>query len=98
MKKTTFILSISIIMLSSCMTTKTTIGEFKEQTEKKYTYSKGKQVYIFWGTIPLGRTDLKTPKDKNCQIVTRFNITDALISGITLGVITSYTIKIKAKK
>jgi hypothetical protein len=101
MKKSifTFLLLTSIVFLmSSCMTTKTSVGKFKETQGTEYTYAKGKQLWLFWGIFPLGRTNVNTPGDGNCEIVTRFNVGDALISGLTGGILTSYTIKVKAKK
>lgn len=89
------ILSLS---LSSCMTTKTSVGAFRETEGKEYTYAKGKQLWLFWGIFPVGRVSVNTPSDGNCEVITRFNVTDALISGLTGGIVTSYTIKVKAKK
>ena len=78
--------------------TKTSVGAFKESTGKEYTYSKGKQLWLFWGLIPLGRTDVSTPTNGNCEVVTKFKFTDVLISGLTGGLVMSYSIKVKAKK
>ncbi len=79
------------------MTTKTSVGTYKEKQGDEYTYSKGKQFWLFWGLIPLGRTNLNTPKDGNCEVVTKYNFGDMLVNGLTGGVIMSYTIKVKAK-
>jgi hypothetical protein len=80
------------------MTTKTSVGEYKEQQGKEYTYAKGKQIWLFWGIVPIGRTNVNTPSDGNCEIITRFNFTDALISVLTVGIVTTYSIKVKAKR
>jgi hypothetical protein len=87
-----------VVFLSSCMTTKTSVGMYKETEGNEYTYAKGKQFWLFWGAMPLGRTNVNTPKDGNCEIVTRHNLGDVLISGLTGGIITSYSIKVNAKK
>jgi hypothetical protein len=84
--------------LSSCLMTKTSVGAYKESWGNEYTYAKGKQLWLFWGIIPLGRTNINTPGDGNCEIITKFGFTDVLISGLTVGIITSYSIKVKAKK
>jgi hypothetical protein len=86
------------LSLTSCMTTKTSVGAFRETQGNEYTYAKGKQLWLFWGVMPLGRTNVNTPGDGNCEIITRFTFGDALISGLTGGIVTSYTIKVKAKK
>lgn len=92
------ILLVISTLVSSCMTTKTCVGEFKETQAMQYTYAKGKQFYAFWGLIPIGRTNVNTPGDGNCEVITRFNFGDILINSLTLGVINSYSIKVKAKR
>lgn len=84
--------------LTSCMTTKTDVGAYREKQGNEYTYAKGKQIWLFWGLMPLGRASVNTPGDGNCQVITRFNIGDFLISGLTGGIVTTQTIKVKAKK
>ncbi len=87
-----------LFLFGSCMTTKTSVGSFKESPGKEYTYAKGKQLWLFWGLVPLGRTNVNTPSNGNCEVITKFRFGDFLISGITAGILTSYTIKVKAKK
>jgi hypothetical protein len=84
--------------LSSCLTTKTSVGAYREAQGQEYTYAKGKQLWLFWGLMPLGRTNVNTPGDGNCEIITRFTLGDFLISGLTGGLVTSYSIKVKAKR
>jgi len=84
-------------ILTSCMTTKTSVGTYKEDPGNEYTYAKGKQLWLFWGIVPVGRTNVNTPGDGNCEVITRYNFGDVLISGLTVGIVKSYTIKIKAK-
>lgn len=98
MKKLFFMLMALAMVTTSCMTTKTSVGAYKEQEGKEYTYSKGKQLWLFWGAIPLGRTNVNTPGDGNCEVITRFNIGDGIITGLTGGIICSMTIKVKAKR
>lgn len=86
------------IMLTSCLTTKTNVGAYRETEGQEYVYGKGKQIWLFWGIMPLGRTSVNTPGDGNCQVITKFNFGDVLISGLTGGLVTTYTIKVKAKR
>lgn len=95
------ILIVSLVMatsFSSCMTTTTSVGKYKEMPGEEYKYASGKQMWVFWGIVPLGRTDVSTPADGNCEITTKYTFSDLLISGLTGGILTSYTIKVKAKK
>lgn len=84
--------------LTSCMTTKTSVGAYRETQGNEYTYAKGKQIWLFWGLMPLGRASVNTPGNGNCEVITRFNVGDFLISGLTGGIVTTQTIKVKAKK
>ena len=84
--------------LTSCMTTKTSVGAYKEKQGEEYTYAKGKQIWLFWGLMPMGRTSVNTPGDGDCQVITRLNVVDFIISGLTGGIVTTQTIKVKAKK
>ncbi len=87
--------------LPSCMTTKTSVGTFKEKSEstgRTYTFDKGRQIWLFWGFLPLGRTDVSTPPDGNCQIITKYRPLDIIITGVTFGFVKVYSIKVKAKK
>ncbi len=86
------------VVVSSCLTTKTSVGPYKETQGEEYTYAKAKQMWLFWGIFPLGRTNVNTPSDGNCEVITRFKFSDVLISGITGGILTSYSITIKAKR
>ena len=85
-------------MASSCMTTKTPVGAYKETSGQVYKYSRTKQLWLFWGILPIGRSSCSTPASGVCEVVTRFNITDALISALTGGILTSYTVRVNAKK
>jgi len=96
--KKSLLLLIIICTLSSCMKTKTTVGKFKEMEGTEYVHSRTKQMWLFWGFLPLGRSNAKTPEGGNCQIITKFTFVDALISGLTGGFFTTYTIRVKAKK
>lgn len=93
-----FCLVILMTLLQSCLTTKTTVGQYVEESGEEYTFDKGKQVWIFWGFIPLGRRDVNTPTDGNCEVITRHNLGDAIISALTGGILTTHTIKVKAKR
>lgn len=84
--------------LPSCLMTKTSVGAYTESWGSDYTYAKGKQLWLFWGIVPIGRTNVNTPGDGNCQIITKFNFSDVLISVLTVGIVTSYSIRVKAKR
>ncbi len=99
MYKKIFLFLLLSAFLTSCTVTRTTIGNGpignQGQTE---TFSKGKQLYLFWGLLPLGHTSPPIPEDKNCQVKTSQNVGDALITWLTIGIVQSRTIKILTKK
>jgi hypothetical protein len=97
MKKALFIL-LAVAMLSSCMTTQTVVGNYRDTPGREYKYDSKKQIWLFYGLIPLGRANAATPADGSCKITTQYTFSDFLISAITAGVITTYTIKVEAKK
>jgi len=96
--KKIFLSALLLVFITSCMTTKTPVGKFTETEGKAKTYSKVKQIYILWGLFPVGRASAATPEDGNCQVVTRYNIGDFLITGLTGGIVSTYTIKVEVKK
>jgi hypothetical protein len=93
------ILAIAVISsLSSCMTTQTPVGAYMETPGKEVTFDKGKQFWLFWGIVPLGRTHVSTPTNGNCQVTTKIRLTDFIISGLTGGIVTSTSIKVEVKE
>ena len=97
MKKLMIIL-FAITLFTSCMTTKTSFGSFDSKDGHTKTYSKTKQVWIFGGLIAIGRSNAKTPSTRDCQLITKYTISDILIRTITCGFVKTYTIKVKIKQ
>jgi hypothetical protein len=92
------IFTIITVALSSCMMTRTPVGTYSSRPGLEYIYAEGKQVWLFWGLVPLGRTHVPTPADGNCEIITHYTFGDMVIHTITLGVVRKYTIKVRAKR
>jgi hypothetical protein len=92
---------LTIILLSgftSCMMTKTPVGAYLETPGKEVTFDKGKQFWLFWGIVPVGRTHVNTPSNGNCQVTTKIKLGDFIISGLTVGIVTSTSIKVEVKE
>lgn len=99
MYKKLFLFAAFAFMLTSCTVTRTTIGDGPIGKQGiTQVHSKGKQLYLFWGLLPLGYTSPPIPADNNCQIKTSRNVGDALITYITFGIVQSRTIKVLVKK
>lgn len=97
MKKVFIALAVSTLM-TSCMMTKTPVGTYLETPGKEVTFDKGKQFWLFWGLMPIGRTHVNTPSNGNCQVTTKIRLTDFIISGLTGGIVTSTSIKVEVKQ
>jgi hypothetical protein len=98
MKKQSILFAVLVTLLSSCMMTKTPVGAYLETPGKEVTFDKGKQFWVFWGLIPVGRTHVNTPSNGNCQVVTKYKFSDVLITGLTGGIVSCYSIKVEVKK
>ncbi len=96
--KLSCLVAVIAVCFSSCMTTRTSVGGYDQQVGSTYTYAKDKQIWLFYGLIPIGRTKVPTPIDGTCQVITRFNIVDYLITGMTSGIVVTQTIKVEAKR
>ena len=86
-----------LTLLPSCMTTRTSVGSYRETEGDEYVYAKGKQCYLFWGLVPLGRTRVATPADGNCEVRTRYGFWDAFLSVIPGGIFEMQSIRVYAK-
>lgn len=86
-----------LTLLPSCMTTRTSVASYRETEGDEYVYAKGKQCYLFWGLVPLGRTRVATPADGNCEVRTRYGFWDAFLSVITGGIFEMQSIRVYAK-
>ena len=88
-----------LMMASSCMTHRHTIGEGPVGTKgKTQIHSRAKQGFIFWGLVPLGRPEPHKPSHGNYQIKTGSNVGDAILGILTAGIVQFRTIRIIVHK
>jgi len=88
-----------LIFLTSCMVNRHTVGDGPVgKSGRTEIYSSTKQMYLFWGIMPLGFATPDVPKDGNYQIKTSFNIVDDILTGITGGVFSMRTVRVIVKK
>ena len=101
MKKIVLFLMVAV-MCQSCFTTRTSVGDYRVSTKvdkaSSYNYSKAKQVYMFWGLLPLGRARAAVPRHGNCEIRTGIGFGDFLVTLLTGGIISMQTVKVKAPR
>lgn len=96
--KQTILSLIMFALVASCTITKTAVGTYKEETGEEYTYAKARQIHLFWGLVPLGYADAATPADGSCEVITRKNVGDVIITTLTAGIVVTTTIKVKDKR
>lgn len=100
--KKLFLLLVIAFMCQSCFTTRTSVGDYRISTKvdkaSAYNYSKVKQVYMFWGLVPLGRARAAVPSHGNCEIRTGIGFGDFLVTLLTGGIISMQTVKVKAPR
>jgi hypothetical protein len=92
------ILTISTL-LSSCYVSHTTIGSGPVGNDRNtVNYSSTKQLYLFWGLVPIGQKQADVPKDGNCQVKTSLKVVDAIVYTLTGGILSMQTIQVITKK
>lgn len=98
MRNSFFLLFALLMVLPSCMSTRTSVANYQMTEGEEVCYSKGRQCYLFWGLIPLGRTRVATPPDGVCEVRTRYGFWDAFVSLITCGIFEMQQIRVYTKK
>lgn len=98
MRKSFFLLFALLMVLPSCMSTRTSVANYQMTEGEEVCYSKGRQCYLFWGLVPLGRTRVATPPDGVCEVRTRYGFWDAFVSLITCGIFEMQQIRVYTKK
>ena len=89
---------VAVLALPSCMTTRTPVGNYASAPGEPTVYSKGKQCYLFWGLLPLGRKNVEVPASKNCEVRTRVNFWDGLATTVTAGIFSMQSIRVYVKQ
>lgn len=97
MRKLIVILMCMAMLVSSCTVTRTNIGTMDPKAEKEV-FAQTKQMYLFWGLVPLGNSQVKLPDHNNVQIKTAHNGVDLIATSVTGGIFSMVTIKCLVKK
>ena len=86
------------MFLPSCMTTNTNVKNYDDLDGQEYYYAKGKQNYLFWGLLPLGKPNIQVPENEPCQIRTTTTFVDGLVSDLTIGIFSMQSVRILTKR
>lgn len=94
------IMLIAIPMLTSCrvMKTDTPVGDYRITEGKSVQYARGKQLYLFWGLVRLGKTSVATPPSGNCNVRTYETFWDRVLTSFTGGIFAIQTIQVDVKR
>jgi len=85
------------LSLNSCYVNRTTVAD-GPVGKSGVRYSHTKQMYLFWGLLPIGQAQPRAPQGCGYQVKTAFNFVDILINGITGGIFGTRNIKILVNK
>ncbi len=88
---------LSLLVMTSCYTTWTTVGNYEQlekQGLKSYKYDQKKQLYLF-NVLPLGHSHAKTPNEP-CEVISKFKLIDFVIPTVTCGILGSRTVIVNA--
>ncbi|MCQ2608596.1 MAG: hypothetical protein MJ197_07920 [Bacteroidales bacterium] len=95
--KKVLIFMLSLLVMTSCYTTWTTVGNYEQlekQGLKSYKYDQKKQLYLF-NVLPLGHSHAKTPNEP-CEVISKFKLIDFVIPTVTCGILGSRTVIVNA--
>ena len=97
---TAFVVALSLMSmsLSSCYISRVAVGSGPIGKDKTATtYSTQKDMFLFWGLLPLTPTNPKEPTDGNYQVQVSTQFVDWLVTRITGGIFGLRTVKVLVK-
>lgn len=100
MKNLILFTALFAVLFSSCYVNRTTVGygPVGESLHSR-TYSKVKQRYVLFGLIPINRANPKMPpQGVGFELKSGYNIEDAFLTLITVGLYGQRTVKILVEK
>lgn len=93
------ILAVGLIAsLSSCYINRHSINNGPEGKTGVTRYSHAKQVYLFWGSVKVGRPAPPVPTNCGYQVVTAFKFEDLLVNFLTGGLVGMRNVRINVAK
>lgn len=85
------------LLLGSCTVSKEQVGNYNFLDGSTKTYSKEKEIYLFWDKVPL-QTIEKDTLIEDYEIIKRRSFFDVIAFYGTVGIFSSYNVTIKVKK
>ena len=93
------LLMTALMFLPSCMVTKTSVKNYDDASGQEYYYDKGRDMYLFWGLLPVGKPAIISPVETTpCQVRTRTDFVDGLVSLITGGIFSMQSVGVMVKR
>ncbi|TAE55388.1 MAG: hypothetical protein EAZ89_05665 [Bacteroidetes bacterium] len=93
------LLTIVCLLFPSCMVNLHTVGNGpvgKQQTTE--VYDRKKQVYLFWGLMPMNEASPRVPSHGDYQLKSSITILDGLAFSITGGLFSMRTVEVRVKE
>lgn len=91
------LLLLAAVVLSSCMTTRTYSNDYKTTVGQEYKLDNAKQLYLFWGLLPIGKAKVQVPDDQPFQVRTSIRFIDGLVTTLTAGIFDMQTVTVFGK-
>lgn len=84
-------------LLSSCVVSKTTYGDYDQQKGMSHVMEKNKDIYLFWNQVKI-RDGVEVTDYESYERLVKRNVFDAVVFYGTAGILSMYTVKIKTKQ
>ena len=93
--KKTILVGVAALMLAttSCEVNRHFVGGMS-QYQAKEKFSSAKQLYLFWGGVSVGNASPSLPSRPDFMIKSSKNVFDMILKDITLGILSTRTIKV----
>ena len=87
---------LSLIFVTSCTVSRQQVGNYEEIEGKVTVIEKGKDFYLFWDLLPV-QTIEENLKITDYEIIKKRRFLDSVILLGTIGIVSSYDVKVKTK-
>lgn len=84
---------LAIFLTTSCLVERVQVGSY-DASKKSTILTKSKDIYLFWGIVPLRRTE-KRIKVKDYEKTVRRSVFDTVVFYGTAGIFSFYTVTIR---
>ena len=96
MKQILIFTLLSLIIATSCTVSRQQVGNYEEMEGKATVIKKGKDFYLFWDQLPVQSIE-ENLEITDYEIIKKRRFLDTVILLGTIGIVSSYDVKVKTK-